>query len=122
MPAPEATSVQLRATASAQGERPCWTSDIPLSPLTAASCPKLVISGTWEGAHDLYRSYAGEPLMLVNQITADRVGADHRRVRATDHYPHGQRPEIVNAALSVVWEDGEVMSHIGHRWRIRRCL
>ncbi|WP_369368285.1 alpha/beta fold hydrolase [Streptomyces sp. CG4] len=99
--------VYLRATASALRERSCWTADIPLSPLAAAAWPKLVISGTWEGVHELYRTYAGEPLMLVNRITADRMGADHLRLRATDHYPHGQRPDVVNAVLTAVWEDGD---------------
>ncbi|MER5544137.1 alpha/beta fold hydrolase [Streptomyces sp. NPDC002589] len=89
MPAPQATPRQLRTIASALRERSCWTADIPLSPLAAAAWPKLVISGTWEGAHELYRTYAGEPLMLVNRITADRMGADHLRLRATTRTTSG---------------------------------
>ncbi|GAA5059365.1 alpha/beta hydrolase [Thermocatellispora tengchongensis] len=101
MPVPEATPERLRAARSAMRERPCWDADIPLGPLAAMPCPKLVISGTWDGAPEEYRKLAGEPLMVAAEFIASRIGAGH--VTVPGYYPHVQEPGLVNAAIEDLW-------------------
>ncbi|MFF2729082.1 alpha/beta fold hydrolase [Streptomyces sp. NPDC058008] len=101
MPMPEPTPARLRAVATSMRERPVWEADPPLEPLAAAPWPKLVVSGTWEDAPELYRRYAGEPLMACAEAVADRIGA--RRLRVPGYYPHTQNPAEVNAALRGLW-------------------
>ncbi|MFF3172758.1 alpha/beta fold hydrolase [Streptomyces sp. NPDC057900] len=101
MPMPEPTPARLRAVLTSMHERPVWEADPPLEPLAAASWPKLVIWGTWEDAPELYRRYAGEPLVACAEAVADRIGA--RRLRVPGYYPHTQHPAEVNAALRELW-------------------
>lgn len=101
MPMPEPTPARLRAVRTSMRERPVWEADPPLEPLAAAPWPKLVVSGTWEDAPELYRRYAGEPLLACAQAVADRIGA--RRLRVPGYYPHTQHPAQVNAALRELW-------------------
>ncbi|WP_329038947.1 alpha/beta hydrolase [Streptomyces sp. NBC_01725] len=101
MPMPEPTPRRLRAVRTSMRERPVWEADPPLEPLAAAPWPKLVVSGTWEDAPELYRRYAGEPLLACAEAVADRTGA--RRLRVPGYYPHTQYPAEVNAALRELW-------------------
>jgi pimeloyl-ACP methyl ester carboxylesterase len=102
-PALEPTPGRLRAAASALRELPCWEADIPVGPLRAAPFPKLVIDGTWESAPPLYRRRGGEPLMACARVTAERIGARLLRVPGASHYPHVERPDVVNDALREVF-------------------
>lgn len=101
MPMPDPTPARLRAVRTSLRERPVWEADPPLAPLAAAPWPKLVVSGTWEDAPELYRRYSGEPLLACAEAVADRIGA--RRLRVPGYYPHTQHPAEVNAALRELW-------------------
>lgn len=101
MTAPEPTPMRLRAAATSMAERPCWDAEIDLEPLTGAPWPKLLISGDWVGAPELYREYAGEPLIACARFLAKELGAEHLVVPG--YYPHTQQPEAVNAALRALW-------------------
>ncbi|MGW2658541.1 alpha/beta fold hydrolase [Streptomyces sp. NPDC001478] len=101
MPMPDPTPERLRAVTTSMRERPVWEADPPLEPLAAAPWPKLVVSGTWEDAPELYRRYAGEPLLACAEAVAQRIGA--RRLRVPGYYPHTQHPDQVNAALRDLW-------------------
>jgi pimeloyl-ACP methyl ester carboxylesterase len=101
MPMPEPTPARLRAVRTSMRERPVWEADPPLEPLSDAPWPKLVVSGTWEDAPELYRRYAGEPLLACAEVVADRIGA--RRLRVPGYYPHTQHPTEINAALRALW-------------------
>jgi pimeloyl-ACP methyl ester carboxylesterase len=93
------TPGRLRAAESALRERPCWEASIPVAALRAASFLKLIISGTWETAPPLCRQRGGEALMACARVTAERIGARLLSVPGAAHYPHVERPDIVNAAL-----------------------
>ncbi|HLI41654.1 MAG TPA: alpha/beta hydrolase [Streptosporangiaceae bacterium] len=97
------TPERLRAAASALRELPCWEAQIPAGPLRDAPFPKLVIGGTWETAPALYRQRGGEPLMACARVTAERTGARLLRVPGASHYPHVERPGVVNDALCGVF-------------------
>lgn len=71
-----------------------------MADLAAGPWPKLVLSGTWETAPARYRERGGEPLMACARITGERIGARLVRVPGAAHYPHVERPEVVNAALA----------------------
>ncbi|AYG78183.1 2-(acetamidomethylene)succinate hydrolase [Streptomyces hundungensis] len=101
MATPEATAWRLRAAASTMTELPCWDADIPLTPLSDARFPKLMISGDWEGAPEQYRKYAGEPLIACARHIAEAIGAEHLTVPG--YYPHVQQPQRVNTALGKLW-------------------
>ena len=103
LPALEPTARRLRAARSALLERPCWEAEIPVAALAAARRPTLVLTGTWENATPLYREYGGEPIMACARITADRIGAELLRVPGASHWPHAERPDVVNAALRDLW-------------------
>lgn len=99
----EATPARLRAAATAMRERPCWEADVPLAKLADAPFTKLVISGTWEGAPAAYREAAGEALMACARLVAADIGAELVRVDGASHWPHAERPDVVNAALGRLW-------------------
>ncbi|GAA1937356.1 alpha/beta hydrolase [Streptomyces durmitorensis] len=101
MAMPEPTPQRLRAVATSMRERPVWEATVPLKPLRAASWPTLVICGTWQDAPEMYRTYAGEPLIACAEAVADAVGA--RLLRVDGYYPHTQQPAAVNAALRELW-------------------
>ncbi|MBD0421849.1 alpha/beta fold hydrolase [Streptomyces sp. TRM S81-3] len=99
MPAP--TPQRLRAVATSMRERPVWEATVPLEPLRSAPWPTLVICGIWQDAPELYRTYAGEPLIACAEAVAEAVGA--RLLRVPGYYPHTQHPATVNAALRELW-------------------
>jgi hypothetical protein len=101
--APPVTPELVRATRTALNEIPSWGAGIPVEPLATALWPKLVISGTWEDAPAAYREHGGEPIMECARVTAQRIGADHLRVPGASHWPHSQRPDVVNDALRKLW-------------------
>ncbi|MFI5549827.1 alpha/beta fold hydrolase [Streptomyces sp. NPDC051738] len=101
MAMPEPTPERLRAVATSMRERPVWEAEVPLEPLRDAPWPTLVICGTWQDAPELYRTYAGEPLIACAEAVTDTVGA--RLLRVPGYYPHTQQPAAVNAALRELW-------------------
>lgn len=101
MPMPDPTPDRLRAVRSSMRERPVWEAEIPVAILRTATWPKLVVSGTWQNAPDLYREYVGEPLMACAQALASAIEARHLRVPG--YYPHTQQPERINTALAQLW-------------------
>ncbi|MEU7579778.1 alpha/beta fold hydrolase [Streptomyces sp. NPDC041068] len=101
MAMPSPTPRRLRAVATSMRERPVWEAVVPIEPLRDAPWPTLVICGTWEDAPEMYRTYAGEPLIACAEAVADTVGA--RLVRVPGYYPHTQQPEAVNTALRELW-------------------
>ncbi|WP_263249115.1 alpha/beta fold hydrolase [Saccharopolyspora rosea] len=101
--APEPTPELVRATRTALGERPAWETPVPVEPLAALDVPKLVVTGTWKIAPQAYREHGGAPLMECAAVTADRIGAKLLRVPGASHWPHSQRPDLVNAALRELW-------------------
>ncbi len=103
MPPLEPTPARLRAAATAMRERPSWEADVPLAELAASPFPKLVISGTWENAPAAYREAAGEALMACAAVVAEELGAEMLRVDGASHWPHAERPEVVNATLRRLW-------------------
>ncbi|HEY1489081.1 MAG TPA: alpha/beta hydrolase [Micromonosporaceae bacterium] len=103
LPVPEFTPRRLRATRTAMAERPCWEALIPLAPLAAAPWPTIVVNGAWDRAHPGYRGAVGDALMACGAFIADRIGARSVRVPGTDHFPHRDRPELVNALLRDLW-------------------
>lgn len=103
MPVPEFTPRRLRATCTAMAERPCWDAAITLEPLAAAPWRKAVINGTWAQAHPEYRRFTGEALMACGEYIAERIGAELIRVPGTDHMPHRDHPDLVNAFLKDIW-------------------
>ncbi|MEU5211127.1 alpha/beta hydrolase [Streptomyces sp. NPDC020742] len=104
MPVPEPTPRMLRAVRSAMRERPVWDAELELRPLAAASLPKTVINGTWETAHPDYREFTGRALAACGEYLAEAIGARHVRISGTDHSPHQDRPEVVNAILTRLWQ------------------
>jgi len=103
MPPLDPTPARLRAAATAMRERPCWEADVPLDALAAGRYPKLVICGTWENAPAAYGEAAGEALMACAAAVAREIGADLLRVEGASHWPHAERPEVVNSALRRLW-------------------
>ncbi|XVQ10541.1 alpha/beta fold hydrolase [Spirillospora sp. CA-255316] len=101
LPVPDATPDRLRAARTSMRERPCWDADVPLEPLATAPWPTLIITGTWEGAPELYHRYAGEPLMAAAGVIAEEIGAEH--VRVPGFYPQVDQPALVNDALRGLW-------------------
>ncbi|HEY7414375.1 MAG TPA: alpha/beta hydrolase [Ktedonobacteraceae bacterium] len=104
MSVPDPTPARLRAAQTSMHERPCWEAEIPIEQLAAAAWPKLVISGTWETAPQMYREYGGKPLMACAQVVAERINARLLRVPGASHWAHWEQPEIVNSALRDLWE------------------
>ncbi|NBE92219.1 alpha/beta hydrolase [Nonomuraea sp. KC401] len=100
----EASEPRLRAAGTALRERVCWEAGVPLAALRAAAFPKLVISGTWESAPELYRERGGVPLMACARITAERIGGRHTSVPGGGHCPHVEAPEKLNGLLAEVWD------------------
>ncbi|MFC5748357.1 alpha/beta fold hydrolase [Actinomadura rugatobispora] len=105
LPMPEMTPERLRAARTSMRERPCWDADVPLEPLATAPWPTLIITGTWEDAPELYRRYAGEPLMAAAGVIAEEIGAEHLRVPG--FYPQVDQPALVNEALSALWAEAD---------------
>ncbi|MGP3775921.1 alpha/beta fold hydrolase [Streptomyces sp. SDT5-1] len=105
MAMPDPTPERLRAVATSMRERPVWEAVVPLEPLRDAPWPTLVIRGTWEDAPDLYRTYAGEPLIACAEAVATAL--DARLLRVPGYYPHTQQPAAVNAALGELWRSVE---------------
>lgn len=101
------TPARLRAAATAMRERPCWEADVPVGELAGTPVPKLVISGTWEGAPAAYLEAAGEAMIACAEIVARELGAGLLRVDGASHWPHAERPEVVNAALHRLWRSAE---------------
>ncbi|GAA3104778.1 alpha/beta fold hydrolase [Streptomyces rectiviolaceus] len=101
MAMPEPTPQRLRSVATSMRERPVWEATVPLKPLQAAPWPTLVICGTWQDAPEMYRTYAGEPLIACAEAVADATGG--RLLRVDGYYPHTQQPAVVNAALRELW-------------------
>jgi len=58
---------------------------------------------TWETAPAAYREAAGEALMACAGVVARGMGADVLRVDGASHWPHAERPDVVNAALRRLW-------------------
>ena len=102
MTMPEPTQDRLRAVATSMRERPVWEAEIPTEALRESTWPKLVITGTWEDAPELYRKYAGEALMECAEGLSRAVAAD--LVHVPGYYPHTQQPQQVNTALATLWE------------------
>lgn len=102
-PVPEFTPRRLRATRTAMAERPCWEAQIPLEPLARAPWPKRVVNGTWTHAHPGYRDAVGEALLACGTFIAARIGAERVLVPGTDHFPHRDGAELVNALLRDTW-------------------
>ncbi|WP_333772990.1 alpha/beta fold hydrolase [Streptomyces sp. IBSBF 3136] len=100
MPVPEFTEPMLRAARTAMCERPCWDAELDLETLAAAGWPKVVINGTWETAHPGYRAVIGEAIAVTGEVVADRIGARQVQVAGTDHFPHRDRPDVVNSLLA----------------------
>ncbi|HEY3873708.1 MAG TPA: alpha/beta hydrolase [Actinocrinis sp.] len=98
---PEPTPQRLRAVATSMHERPVWEARTPVEPLREAAWPTLVICGTWQDAPELYRTYAGEPLIACAEAVAEAVGAQFLRVPG--YYPHTQHADEVNRALRDLW-------------------
>ena len=103
MAMPEPTPQRLRAVAASTRERPVWEAHTPTEALRASGVPTLVICGTWEGAPELYRKYAGAPLIAAAEALAESV--DARLVRIPGHYPHTQQPDEVNHGLRELWKE-----------------
>lgn len=101
MAMPEPTPQRLRAVATSMRERPVWEAHTPVEALRASGVPTLVICGTWEGAPDLYRKYAGDPLIAAAEALAESI--DAQLVRVPGYYPHTQQPDQVNRALREFW-------------------
>jgi len=76
---------------------------IPLEPLAKASWPKAVVNGSWDEAHPEYRRHVGEALLACGTFIAGRIGARSVLVPGTDHFPHRDRPDLVNALLRRIW-------------------
>ncbi|MEV4256069.1 alpha/beta hydrolase [Spirillospora sp. NPDC049652] len=104
LPPMEPTETRLRAAASALNERVCWEAGIPVAALAAASFPKLVVSGTWENAPDIYRERGGGPLLACARVTAERIGARHVSIPGAAHYPHVEAPDTLNRVLAEFWD------------------
>ncbi|MEU9123379.1 alpha/beta hydrolase [Streptomyces sp. NPDC048506] len=104
LPVPEPTPRMLRAARSAMRERPVWDAELPLGPLARATMPKAVINGTWETAHPAYREFTGRALAACGEYLAEAIGARHIQVAGTDHAPHQDRPDEVNAVLTRLWQ------------------
>ncbi|MER5392391.1 alpha/beta hydrolase [Saccharopolyspora sp. NPDC002686] len=104
--APEPTPELARATRTALNEFPTWEAQIPADALAESDFPKLVVTGTWENAPQAYREHGGEPIMECARVTAERIGANLLRVPGASHWPHSQRPDVVNAALREFWKAG----------------
>lgn len=102
-PMPETTPRPPRAVRSAMRERPVRDARIPLGPLAAAGLPKVVINGTWEGAHPDHRTFTGEALTAGGEYLAGAIAARHTRVRGAAHAPHQERPDVVNEVLVRLW-------------------
>ncbi|MFC4908888.1 alpha/beta fold hydrolase [Actinomadura gamaensis] len=107
LPPMEPTEERLRAAASAAAERVCWEAGIPVPALSVAPFPKLVVSGTWETAPDLYRERGGGPLLACARVTAERIGARHVSIPGSAHYPHVDAPDTLNKLLAAFWDDAE---------------
>lgn len=103
-PVPEFTERRLRATRTAMAERPCWEAQIDLKPLARAPFPKVVVTGKWDQAHLAYRASTGDALVACGSFVAERIGARLVQVPGADHFPHRDRPNIVNALLREVWD------------------
>lgn len=103
LPLPAFTEPRLRATRTAIAERPCWEADIPLGHLVRAPYPKAVITGDWQSANHAYRAAVGDALLATSVFIADGIGARHHPVPGTDHYPHQERPNVVNELLRTIW-------------------
>jgi pimeloyl-ACP methyl ester carboxylesterase len=97
------TPVRLRAAATAMRERPCGEAEVPVARLAAAPFPKLVVSGTWEAAPAAYRETAGDALVACARVVAEEIHADTLFVAGASHWPHTERPDVVNAALRRLW-------------------
>lgn len=103
MPIPELTPRLLKAVRTAMRERPAWDARLTLEPLASAAWPKCVINGTWDTAHPSYREFTGEALMACGELIADKIGAQHHRIRGADHSPHRDAFETVNEVLRRLW-------------------
>ncbi|WP_194910481.1 alpha/beta fold hydrolase [Catenulispora rubra] len=103
LPIPAFTEGRLRATRTAMAERPCWEADIPLEPLARAAYPKAVITGDWQSANRAYRTTVGNALLATSLFIAEGIGAHHHSVPGTDHFPHRDRPDVVNELLCTIW-------------------
>ena len=103
LPVPEFTHRRLRATRTALAERPCWEALIPLASVAASSWTKVVVNGAWDRANAEYRRVVGEALIACGSFIADRIGARLVRVPGTDHFPHRDDPDLVNALLRDIW-------------------
>ncbi|QIZ34354.1 alpha/beta fold hydrolase [Saccharopolyspora sp. ASAGF58] len=101
--APPVTPELVRATRTALREIPAWGAQIPVEPLAAAAWPMRVVTGTWDDAPRAYREHGGEPIMECARVTARRINADHLEVPGASHWPHSQRPDVVNDALRELW-------------------
>ncbi|MCP2340433.1 alpha/beta fold hydrolase [Actinomadura rupiterrae] len=110
MPPMEPTEQRLRAAGSALNERVCWEAGIPVPALRIASFPKLIVSGTWETAPDLYRERGAGPLLACARVTAERIGARHVSVPGSAHYPHVDAPQHLNDILAAFWEASAIAS------------
>lgn len=100
---PEFAERRMRATRTSMAERPSWEAEVPLTPLADAPYPKTVITGDWLEANQAYRAAVGEALLATSVYVAERIGARHHPVPATDHYPHRDRPDLVNELLRSIW-------------------
>ncbi|MEV5570566.1 alpha/beta hydrolase [Spirillospora sp. NPDC052269] len=107
LPPMEPTVARLRAAASAVNERVCWEAGIPVAALSAAPFPKLIVSGTWEIAPDLYRERGSGPLLACARVTAERIGARHVSIPGAAHYPHVDAPDALNTILAAFWDDAD---------------
>jgi pimeloyl-ACP methyl ester carboxylesterase len=103
MPVPAFTPEMLRAARTGMRERLAWEADVPLEALAAASCPKVVISGSWETADPEHRAFNGDALAVCGEAVAARIGAAHFRIEGTDHFPHRDRADEVNGILADTW-------------------
>lgn len=102
-PPKEPTPELVRASRTALTELPAWQLQVDTAVLAATDWPKLVLTGTWEGAPENYREYGGKPIMTCAAVTADRIGANLVRVPGASHWPHQQRPDVVHPLLCDLW-------------------
>jgi pimeloyl-ACP methyl ester carboxylesterase len=117
-PVPELTERRLRATRTAMAERPCWEAQIDVEPIARAPFPKVVITGTWDRAHPAYRASTGDALVACGAFVAGQVGARLVQVPGTDHFPHRDRPSLVNALLREVWNTANGQDRQGGAGRV----
>ncbi len=80
---------------------------VPLDRLSAAACPKLIVSGAWDNAPASLKTEVGSSFALICDVLARAIGGNRCTIRGASHSPQWENPRRFNEVLRAFLRSAE---------------